>query len=305
MILATICKLLLALGVGYYLNKKDIFTAEVNQKLSSFVMNVCLPLVVLTSLNEAGGAMSKGLMTKYIIVGCLIYAAMPFIGKGLNALTKIPKDERPVYELSYIFPNTFFMGYPVAASLFGSACVFQICVFNLGFDLLYYTYGIGLICIAKQGGREKVALKSLLGPGTIASVAALLMFFLDIKMPERAAEICNYLGNIASPLSMVVIGANIGTYSVKSVLTYDKRIYILAAVRLLVFPAVVYGLMTVLGFDGMLRGVAVISFGMPVAAAVSMGFLEYGYQQELASAVVILTTILSLPMIPVLLALLG
>lgn len=136
MILATICKLLLALGVGYYLNKKDIFTAEVNQKLSSFVMNVCLPLVVLTSLNEAGGAMGKGLMTKYIIVGCLIYAAMPFIGKGLNALTKIPKDERPVYELSYIFPNTFLWDIrwrrlcSAAPVFFKSAC--------LTWDLTFY-----------------------------------------------------------------------------------------------------------------------------------------------------------------------
>ncbi len=305
MILATICKLLLALGAGCYLNKKGIFNGEVNQKLSSFIMKICLPLVVLTSLNETGSSMSRGIMIKYILIGGLIYSVLPFIGKGINRLTAVPVDERPVYELAYIFSNNFFMGYPIAASLYGSACVFQLCVFNLGFDLLYYTYGVGMICMAKQGGKGKVDLKQLLSPGTLASAAALVMFFAGVKMPDAAADVCNFLGDIASPLSMVVIGANIGSYSVKSVLTYDKRIYFLAAIRLLVFPAASYGLMTMLGFTGMLRGIAVISFGMPAAAMVSMGCLEYEYKEDLASAIVILTTLLSLPMIPVLIAVLG
>jgi len=305
MILAAICKLLLALGAGCYLSKKGIFNAEVNQKLSSFVMNICMPLVILTSLNETGSDMSRGLMTKYILVGGLIYAALPFVAKGINRLTAVPAEDRPVYELAYIFSNNFFMGYPVAASLYGSACVFQLCVFNLGFDLLYYTYGVGMISIAKQGGRGKVNLKQLLSPGTLASVAALVMFFAGVKMPDAAADVCSYLGNIASPLSMVVIGANIGSYSVKSVLTYDKRIYFFAVIRLIVFPAVSYGLMTLLGFTGMLRGIGVISFGMPAAAMVSMGCLEYQYKEDLASAIVILTTLLALPVIPVLIAALG
>ena len=33
MIIVTVCKLLLALAVGYYLNKKEIFSKDVNQKL--------------------------------------------------------------------------------------------------------------------------------------------------------------------------------------------------------------------------------------------------------------------------------
>ena len=36
MIISTICKLLLAMGVGYYLNKKRVFTEEVSQKAFLF-----------------------------------------------------------------------------------------------------------------------------------------------------------------------------------------------------------------------------------------------------------------------------
>ena len=41
MVIATICKLLLAVGVGFYLSRKGIFNSEINQKLSYFIINIC------------------------------------------------------------------------------------------------------------------------------------------------------------------------------------------------------------------------------------------------------------------------
>ena len=82
MIIVTLCKLLLALTVGYYLNKKDIFTKDVNQKLCTFVIDVCLPLVILTSLSEADGAMGKELLIRFVLVGGVFYCLLPFIAKN-------------------------------------------------------------------------------------------------------------------------------------------------------------------------------------------------------------------------------
>ena len=305
MIIVTLCKLLLALTVGYYLNKKDIFTKDVNQKLCTFVIDVCLPLVILTSLSEADGAMGKELLIRFVLVGGVFYCLLPFIAKGINVLTRIPKEDRPVYEQFYIFGNTMYMGYPVTASLYGSGCIFQLSIFHLGFDILYYTYARWQICKGAGTTKGKLSVRELLNPGTVAFVLGLAMFFGGVKLPDGAAEVCNFIGEMASPLSMVVIGAGIGTYSIKSVFSCDRKLYLVAAIRLLLFPAVVYVVMTFLGFDGVLRGAAVISLGMPVAAMVSMGCTEQGYKEELASAGVILTTLLSLPMIPVLLTLMG
>lgn len=305
MILATVCKLVLALGAGYYLNKRGIFTAEVNQKISWFVINICMPLVILTSLEQADGSVSKALLIKYILTGAVIYAALPFIGRILNVIFRIRKEDRIVYEQFYIFSNNLFMGYPISASIYGSGCIFQLSVFNLGFNLLYFTYGIGSICRAKGGGGEKFSFRTLLNTGTVASLCAILMFFTGLHLPAQVSEIFSFLGELSSPLSMVVIGSTIGTYSIRNVLTYDYKIYLVAAIRLLFFPVAAYVLMTALGFEGLLRGVAVISLGMPVASMVSMGCIEQNYQEELASAGVILTTLLSLPVIPVMLTVLS
>lgn len=295
---------MLAMGAGYYLNKKGIFTEEVNQKLSYFILNVTLPMMIVTSINTAQLS-DRGEFIRYIITGACFYIALPFFAKGINVLTRVPKGERPVHEAFYIFSNNMFMGYPVAASLYGSECILQLSMFGLGFNVLYFTYGIKLFSSGKEDSKEKFNLKKLISPGTIASITALFLCFSGLQLPKAAGEIFTFLGNISSPLSMVIIGATLGTYSLKSIFGDDKRLYLVSFIRLILMPAATYAIMTLLGFTPTLRGVAVVAMGMPVASAVSMGCIEYQCNEKLASSGVILTTILSLITIPAILIFLG
>lgn len=303
MIIATICKLLLAMGVGYYLNKKEVFTEDVSQKLSYFVVNITMPLMIVTALNSTGNS-DKGELLRYILTGACFYLVIPFLAKGLNLLTRVPKDERFAYEAFYIFSNNIFMGYPVAASLYGSGCIFQLSMFSLGFNLLYYTYGIKLFQSGKAK-EEKFDFRKIFSPGTIASIIAIVMFFAEMKLPDMATEVCSYLGNISSPLSMVVIGSTIGTYSLKSIFGDNKRLYFVAVVRLLLMPTAAYFILSALGFTGVLLGSATITMGMPVATVVSMGCIRHQNKEKLGSAGVVLTTIVSLFTIPIMLIILG
>lgn len=304
MIAVTVCKLLLAMALGYFLNKKEIFTAEVCQKLSYLIVNITMPLLIITSLGEVQ-AVDRGEMILFILAGSGFYAVLPFLAKGLNALTRVPKEERPVYEMFYVFSNNMFMGFPVAAALYGPGCIFHLNLFNLGFNLLYYTYGIRCSSGRKSSVKGRQALKQMINPGTIASLAAIVLFFCDLQLPEAVNEVCNYVGTISSPLSMLIIGAGIGNYSLKSVFAESRQLYFVAALRLAVMPAAAWGIMTLIGFTGLLRGIAVITMGMPVAAIVSMGCTEYGTYARQGSAGVAMTTVLSMLTIPVLLLILS
>lgn len=304
MIIATICKLLLAMGVGCYLNKKGIFTEEVSQKLSYFVVNVAMPLMIVTALSSTV-ITDKGEILRYIFTGACFYLVIPFMAKGLNLLTRVPKGQRSAYEAFYLFSNNMFMGYPVAASIYGSGCIFQLSMFNLGFNLLYYTYGIRLFQSGDDKADKKFNFKKILGPGTIASVIAIILCFSGLKLPEAAAEVCSFLGDVSSPLSMVIIGSTIGTYSLKSIFGDDKRLYFVSAIRLVLMPAITYGILTLLGFSPLLRGVATVAMGMPVASLVSMGCIEHQNNEKLGSAGVVLTTMVSLLTIPIMLIILG
>ncbi len=305
MILATIGKLTLAMAVGYYLYKKEIFTVEINQKLSHFILNMTMPLLIITSLNGTT-IENRGQIFFYIIVGLAFYGAMPFVGKLMNRVTGVPKKERPVYEAFYIFSNNLFMGYPVCASLYGAGCIFFVSMFNLAYNLIYFTYG-NYLFEGKDGQKKSAAevAKATINPGLVSSLAAVILFLADIKLPGGFVEVCEFVGNITSPLSMVVIGSVIASYSVFDLLKYSWRIYLISAFRLLMMPVLTYFVMTALGFSGQMLGVAVISMGMPVGTMVSMGCVKAQKNEELGAAGVVVTTILSLLTTPVLLLLMG
>ena len=305
MILATIGKLVLAVAIGYYLYRTGVFTVEINQKLTHFILTFTLPLLIMTSLNGTDLGNREQILF-YILVGLAFYGAMPFVGKLMNRLMGIDKEESPVYEAFYIFPNNLFMGYPVCASLYGTGCIFFVSVFNLAYNILFFTYGNWLF--KEADGQKKTAgdiVKSIMNPGVVSSLAAVVLFLSEVKLPDGFVEVCQFVGNLTSPLSMVVIGSVIASYSVTSLLKYSWKIYLVCVFRLMVIPAVTYVMMTALGFSGAMLGVAVISMGMPVGAMVSMGCVRAQKNEELGAAGIVVSTILSLLTTPVLLLLMG
>lgn len=305
MILATIGKLILAVTIGYYLFKKEIFTVEINQKLSYFILNICMPLLIITSLNGTEVS-NRGQMFFYIFVGLGFYAAMPFLGKCLNRVMGIAEKDRPIFETFYIFSNNLFMGYPVCASLFGNSCIFYVSMFNLAYNLMFFTYGTYLIEGKSTAKKTPVEIaKQVVNPGLLSCLIAISLFIFDIPLPRGFVEVCSFIGDITSPLSMVVIGSVIGSYSVKSLMKTDWRIYLICGIRLCILPIVTYFIMTALGFTGTMLGVAVISMGMPVGTMVSMGCIKAKKHEELGAAGVVVTTILSLFTVPVLLILMS
>ena len=306
MIIATIGKLVLAVAIGYYLYKKEIFTVEINQKLSYFILNITMPLLIITSMNDTDLG-DRGTVMFYILVGMGFYLVFPFIGKLFNLVFRVKEDEKPTYEACCIFSNNTFMGYPVCASIYGASCIFYVSMFNLMFNLMYYTYGNVLFDGNREKGKTTIkdVAKSVVNPGLLSSLLAVCLFLLEIRLPSGLVQVCEFVGGITSPLSMVVIGSVISSYSVRKLLKSDWRLYALAALRLTVFPVVTYFIMTALGFTGAMLGVAVISLGMPVAAMVSMGCIKSGHNEELGAAGVVVTTILSLISTPILLFIFG
>ncbi len=75
-------------------------------------------------------------------------------------------------------------------------------------------YGYGESLFRKGGFSFK---KFMNGP-MIASVIALVLCIFNIKLPYVLAQTCTYVGNVTTPLSMMVIGAGLVKMDVKEIL---------------------------------------------------------------------------------------
>lgn len=115
------------------------------------------------------------------------------------------------------------------------------------------------------------------------------------------------IGNITTPLAMLVIGSSLARQPMKEVLR-EKSLYPFTVVRLLVLPALTLAVCHWLVADPMLMGVLVLVSAMPVASNVVMICSEMGKDVSYIAKGVFFSTVFSvitLPLVSVLIEMAG
>jgi len=148
-------------------------------------------------------------------------------------------------------------------------------------------------------GESRFTPKKLINSGIIGILLSLIIFFLQIPMPEVVVSPIRFVGSITSPLSMIIIGSSAAGYSLRYVFR-QKKIYLLSFLRLLVYPVAAYFIFKVILGDNLLTSILSIYIGMPTASVVGMTAIACDADAESATSCTAMTTILSLVTIPIL-----
>ena len=212
--------LFLVIIIGYIANKVGILDKSQNQKLSSLVLNITCPALILASVSDIESGDFK-IVVQIFIISIIIYLVLPFMGILLAKILKVPEEDRNLYKFMTIFSNIGFMGYPVIQSIFGRQALFFASICNMVFNIFCYSYGIYLI-----SGDDKLSFdfKQLINPGIIFSIIAVIIYLTKYQMPQIIGETSDLIGSITTPLAMMIIGSSLAEIPIKEVLN-DIRIY--------------------------------------------------------------------------------
>ena len=307
-IVTTMCKLLIAMLIGFYLFKKNILTKEVNAKLSSMIVQITCPCIILNSLSTVSHD-DTGMVLKLFLAGVVMYVIFPILAWIITKIMRVPAHLRGTYMCMLIFSNNSFMGYPVVQALYGDSAIFYITIFNMPFSILFFSMGLHLLkkdAAIESGNfvKEKLNFRSFINNGIIASVASLVIYFANIPMPDIFYACVGFVGNITTPLSMIIIGASMAAASFGEI-KKERGIWPMLPIRLAVMPVIVWFFMHLVTKDVTLINICTIGAGMPVASLVAMGAAPYPRQSRWASIGVAISTIVSLVTIPIMAVLLG
>ncbi len=297
-IVATMVKLVCAILLGLYLGFKGTLSTDVTKKMSSIIVKFTGPALVISSIGSIGGSDPKAVLQVVFFGALLYFIALPVLSFIFAKILRVDKDLVGTYMLTIIFCNNTFMGFPVVQALLGDEAIFYTSVMHMGFNVLFYTVGLALIKrdVDSDTG-EKFNPKTLINPGTIAAIIVLILFFGRINPPEVVIAPFSFVGQLTMPMSMMIIGANMSQYKLKEIFG-DRRMYILAVVRLILVPMFVYYVMGLFIKDTFSLQVATLTFGMPVASMVAMGTAPYDKQGKVGAVAVAFTTVCSLITIP-------
>lgn len=296
------CKLFFAIGLGYYLNKKGILTEDVNQHLSSFIIKIATPCLIISSVTSVS-SIDQSFVIQLVIIGVAIYCMLPVIAYLLTTVFPCFQNKKNTYTCMFMFSNCGFMALPIVQSIFGNDAIFYNTILHLPYNILFFTLGSYLL---SKDGETTFAFKpqQLLSAGVVSSLIAIILFFTHIQLPECISGSLSFVGSVVTPLSMLSIGVSIACYPIKEVIT-NKTLYIMSVLRLILIPIITYFLMHLFVNDPMIVQMTTITLGMPVGSMVAMGASEYHGDVKTASFGVALSTLLSLITIPVLLLLLA
>ncbi|MBR0144123.1 MAG: AEC family transporter [Clostridia bacterium] len=309
-ILVALFKLFFLLVAGYVLNRIGLLDAKTNKGMTSLVVNLTNPALILGSLASTG-AVTRGDVLILFLFGIGIYLLLPAAAFLFVRVTRVKIEKRGVAQLLLIFGNTGFMAIPILQTLYGDVAVFYSSILNMPFNFLIYTYGIWLLnrdrrqIAALDGGpaeeadpaASRFSWKIFLGPGILASVAALAMYFARLQFPLILKETFSFVGGVTPPLTMLITGSILAEYPLNNLLR-DGKIKLMLVVKMLFFPVLTLVLAKLLFADPVIVGLVTLTFAMPCGSMCAMLSKEYRANADAASSGVVFSTVLSLLTIP-------
>ncbi|SHO53358.1 AEC family transporter [Anaerocolumna xylanovorans] len=285
--------------LGFLCYKIKIINHETNKKLSDFLLLIVNPLLIFNSYQrEFNKELLNGLAVSFILAFIshfiAIAAAWLFV-RGKD------KQDIPLERFSCIYSNCGFMGIPLINSLYGSEGVFYLTAYMTVFNLLIWTHGV----ILMTGHRNpKAMLKTLVSPTFIGIIAGLLLFLLNIRIPQVLYRSMDYVASMNTPLAMIIAGVTMAQSDLKKVFL-KWRIYLVIFVKQLAIPVLLTLLYYKLPINNTILTTAILAAGCPVAATGMLFALRYNKNHLYASELYAVSTMAAIVTIPVIMLVAG
>ncbi|MBQ7545141.1 MAG: AEC family transporter [Synergistaceae bacterium] len=308
-VMSNLVSLFVIIAVGYLAVKSGVLKLEASAVFSAFLLKITLPCTIFISLVQKDYDPSFIHDSMIIIAaGMVAYPAMLYVSRILAGPLGVPEGSRGVWAFTCAYNNCGFMGFPIALALLGAEGLALSVMLNITFNLTAYT--IGAIEISRdnpshEGG--KMDIKGILFSGiNVALVLSLIFYFGQIKLPEMIAAPINYISNITTPLSMVIIGMALARSHGLEVLT-DKYAWLSAAMRLLVYPVIICLLLRVipLGSNPMVGAVFILIMAMPAASVTPVLCEMYNGNMAFAAKIMFIQNVMCIVTIPLVCMLIG
>ena len=266
-------KVMIFIGLGFFARKIKVMGDGFDKLLTKFMMAIPLPCMIINSFRLEFSvqqlmncplliALSAAGLVISFAVGQIIYLAMGKTGLGKSA------------RFAMMFTNFTFFGLPVVSELYGAEASFNYVIFTLLIRIVFYGGAPLLIGDRSQGVNVKQTLKQFFSVPVIAVFIGLVLYVTQLQLPDLVVSVMTTLGNMASPLGLMLCGVIIADASFSGIRRYPC-VFWLTALRLIAVPGIMLGLFLLLGIDGDIIRSLNYYFAMPVASFLPTFFLKY------------------------------
>lgn len=298
--------------LGYLLKQKKFITKDFVKNGNKLVFNVCLPCMLF--INVYSIESFRSIEWSIVIYGVIMLVVIFLLGLVTAiAVTKVPERQGVILQCSFR-SNIAIIGLSLAAALGGEGAMAVAAIISSFTVPVVNILAVIALSMFKKDGQNKTSIKSVLlgiAKNPLIIAVAIGMVFLGIRELQWAlfGEVVfsfsrdlkflytavNNLKNIATPFALLVLGGQFEFSAVKGLL---KEIVAGTVWRIVLAPLLGLGVAALLSsrmgwgvneFPGL-----VALFGSPVAVSSAVMAGAMGSDEQLATQLVVWTSIFSI-----------
>lgn len=285
-----IAPVFLLMLLGYILKCLKITDKKGFDTVNKFVFNVFLPVLLFYNIYTTEAAQVFDLkLIMFTVIGVLAIFLL-----GYGAVFVLTKDnaKRGVMHQGFFRSNFAILGIPLvdyicrgnASGLTSLMVAVIIPVYNV----------LAVITLERfRGGNGKTDIKRLIkgivtNPLIIGCVIGIIFLAFNIKLPQIIEKSVDDVSSIATPLSIIVLGASFEFSKIKGSV---KEIISVVLARLVIIPLVVVPVAVWFGFRGEALACILITFAAPIAVSSFSMAQQMGGDENLSAQTIVISSV--------------
>ena len=296
LLMQQIVQLFLMIFMGYLIVKTGLVRDDDSKVLSKIILYLIVPCVIINAFQvDYTTDTVKGLLIAFaasVLTQVVLLIVISAAGKLLHL--------NEVEVASVYYSNSGNLIVPIVTFILGQEWVLYGCVFMSVQLVFLWTHCKKIISREASYDWKKI----LLNINMISIFIGVVLFFTKIFFPEIIGNTLASVGTMIGPASMIVTGMLFAGMNLKQIFA-NKRVYFITFLRLIAVPLIALVLIKLSNLasfsaDGnkiiLIVFLAIIT---PSASTVTQMCQVYGNDSKYASAINVMTTLLSIITMPV------
>ena len=291
LLMEQIAELFLMILMGYIIVKTGLLKGEDSKVISKIVLYLVIPCVIINAFQvDYTSEKVKELLLVFaasVLLQVILLAAVWGAGKVLKL--------NEVEATSIYYSNSGNLIVPLVTFILGKEWVLYGCVFMSVQLVFLWTHGKNTISREGKWDWKKI----VFNVNMISVFAGVVLFFTKIRLPEIVDQALSMIG----PASMIVTGMLIAEMNLRNIFE-NVKVYFISFLRLVVIPVISLAILKISGLvnihpDGKkLLLIVFLAVITPSASTITQMCQVYGNDSKYASAINVMTTLLSIITMP-------
>lgn len=283
---------LVYLLIGAFAYKVKIINDENRTQFIHLILSILMPMLVFNSFKNLTMEILK--LGFWALIGSTIIYTVSYL-IGAMAFTDFEDRKKRILHYGTLVNNAGLGGQPLSYSMYGEIGALFSSIYLVPHRIFMWSVGVVILDSEKEESHS-VFYKLLRNPSIIAVILGIIRSLLQIQLPEFLDRSIATMGSTVSPLAAIMIGSIIASINFRSI--YERGVIRYTLIRLILIPFAVMMISKAFHLDETLIGVLTIMSAMPAGATTALLAAQYGLDEELASKIVFVTTLLSIITVP-------